>query len=87
MAGWDELEQATPTDVRDVNEKKDELDRLVLRVLGDEDGEKLMDWLRQAIYEQPVALPGSDPSYAFYREGQNSLIRDLEARLIRARKL
>ena len=46
-----------------------------------------MVWLRQAILEQPVALPGSDPSYAFYREGQNSLIRDLEARIIRARKM
>jgi len=32
-------------------------------------------------------LPGSDSSYAYYREGQNSIIRDLEARLIRARKL
>jgi len=32
-------------------------------------------------------LPGSDSSYAFYREGQNSIIRDLEARIIRARKL
>lgn len=87
MAGWDDLEQALPLDVRDVSQAKDDLDRLCLRVLGDEDGQKLMAWLRQAILEQPVALPGSDPSYAFYREGQNSLIRDLEARLIRARKL
>jgi len=87
MAGWDDLEQALPLDVRDVSQARDDLDRLTLRVLGDEDGKKLMDWLRQSILEQPVALPGSDPSYAFYREGQNSLIRDLEARIIRARKL
>jgi hypothetical protein len=46
-----------------------------------------MDWLRQSILEQPVALPGSDSSYAYYREGQNSMVRDLEARLIRARKI
>jgi hypothetical protein len=46
-----------------------------------------MKWLRQAVVEQPVALPGSDPSYAFYREGQNSIVKDLEARLIRARKM
>ena len=87
MAGWDDLEQALPLDVRDVSQARDDLDRLTLRVLGDEDGKKLMDWLRQSVLEQPVALPGSDPSYAFYREGQNSLIRDLEARIIRARKL
>jgi len=87
MAGWDDLEQALPLDIRDVNQKKDDLDRLCLRVLGSEDGKKLMEWLRDAVVEQPVALPGSDPSYAFYREGQNSIVKDLEARLIRARKL
>ena len=86
MAGWDELEQALPLDIRDVAQAKEDIDRLVLRVMGDEDGAKLMLWLRQTILEQPVALPGSDSSSAFYREGQNSIIRDLEARIIRARK-
>ena len=87
MAGWEDLEQALPLDVRDVKQKRDDLDRLCLRVLGNEDGKKLMEWLREAVVEQPVALPGSDPSYAYYREGQNSIVKDLEARLIRARKL
>ena len=84
---WTDLEEGLPLEKGEPNDKRDNHDRLVLRVLGDEDGQKLMDWLRQSIYEQPVALPGSDPSYAYYREGQNSVIKDLEARLIRARKL
>jgi|TARA_R110000823_G_scaffold266201_3_gene386000 hypothetical protein len=87
MAGWEDLEKALPLDIRAVTDKKDDTDRLCLRALGNTDGKELMKWLRQTILEQPVALPGSDPSYAFYREGQNSLIRDLEARIIRARKL
>jgi|TARA_R110000803_G_scaffold166059_1_gene229414 DNA-binding transcriptional ArsR family regulator len=87
MAGWDDLEQPLPLDVRDVKQKRDDTDRLILRVLGNENGKELMKWLRQTILEQSVALPGSDSSYAFYREGQNSIIRDLEARIIRARKL
>jgi hypothetical protein len=87
MAGWEDLEQALPLDIRDVSQAREDLDRLALRVLGDEDGKKLMDWLRQSVLEQPVALPGSDSSYAYYREGQNSIVRDLEARLIRARKI
>ncbi len=87
MAGWEDLEQGLPLDVRDVNQAREDLDRLVLRVLGGDDGKKLMDWLRQSVLEQPVALPGSDSSYAYYREGQNSIVRDLEARLIRARKI
>jgi hypothetical protein len=87
MAGWDDLEQGLPLDIRDVQQARDDIDRLSLRVLGDEDGKKLMEWLRQTVLEQPVALPGSDSSYAYYREGQNSIVRDLEARLIRARKM
>ena len=87
MAGWDDLEQALPLDTRDVQQQRDDIDRLVLRVMGEEDGAKLMLWLRNTVLEQPVALPGSDSSYAYYREGQNSIIRDLEARVIRARKL
>jgi len=87
MAGWDDLDQALPLDIRDVQQQRDDTDRLALKVLGDKDGQKLMQWLRDTVLEQPVALPGSDSSYAYYREGQNSIIRDLEARLIRARKL
>jgi hypothetical protein len=87
MAGWEDLDNPLPLDVRDVKQSRDDLDRLVLRVFGDDDGKKLLEWLRQAILEQPVALPGSDSSYAYYREGQNSIVRDIEARLIRARKL
>jgi hypothetical protein len=87
MAGWEDLDQALPLDIRDVNQKRDDVDRLCLRVLGGEDGEQLIKWLREAVVEQPVALPGSDPSYVYYREGQNSIVKDLEARLIRARKL
>ncbi|MAB53512.1 hypothetical protein [Marinobacter sp.] len=87
MAGWDDLEQALPLEIGDVKDKRDDTDRLCLRVFKTKDGKEMMEWLRQNILEQPVALPGSDSSYAFYREGQNSIIRDLEARIIRARKL
>jgi len=87
MAGWEDLENQLPLDVRDVSQAREDLDRLVLRVLGNEDGQKVMAWLRQTVLEQPVALPGIDSSYAYYREGQNSMVRDLEARLIRARKM
>ena len=38
MAGWEDLEQALPLDVRDVSQAREDLDRLALRVLGDEDG-------------------------------------------------
>lgn len=83
MAGWEDLEHAN-VDIRGSSQSRDDLDRLCLRVLGTEDGKKLVLWLRQSYLEQPVALPGSASDYAFYREGQNSIVRDLEARISRS---
>lgn len=84
--GWEDLEAVTP-DIRDVTTKTDDLNKLCLRVFGDEDGQRLMQWLNEAYLNQPVAVPGSDPSFAFYREGQNAVIRDLIARITKARNL
>lgn len=84
MSGWDDLEAAAPTDVRDASEARDNLDRLTFRVFSNEDGKKLAEWLRAVYLEQPVAVPGSDSAHAFYREGQNSVVRDIEARIKRA---
>ncbi len=85
MAGWDELE-ALPTDVRAVSQLSEDLDKLCAKVLATEDGKKLLAWLRTTLLEQPVAVPGAAADYAFYREGQNSVVRDLEARIKRALK-
>jgi hypothetical protein len=84
--GWEGLQEIT-LDVRDSQQAVEDLNKLCLRVFGTEDGEKLMGWLRASVLEQPVAVPGSDPSFAFYREGQNSIVRDLEARITKARKM
>lgn len=84
--GWEGLQEIT-LDVRDSQQAVEDLNKLCLRVFDTEDGQKLMGWLRSSVLEQPVAVPGSDPSFAFYREGQNSIVRDLEARITKARKM
>ena len=84
--GWEGLQEVL-LDVRESQQAVEDLNKLCLRVLGTEDGQKLMGWLRSSVLEQPVAVPGSDPSFAFYREGQNSIVRDLEARITKARKM
>jgi len=86
LEGWESL-QATNTDIRDVKQAREDLAKLCLRVLDSEEGKKLMAWLRTAHIEHPVAVPGADPSYAFYREGQCSVIRDLEARIKYAKEI
>ena len=79
--GWEGLE-SVKTDIRDEMQRREDLNKLCHRVLAsNEDGKKLMEWLRQTILEHPVAVPGADPSFAFYREGQCSVVRDLENRI------
>jgi len=85
---WEELEAiGETTDSRAVEQKRDDLSRLVLRVFGNEDGQKLLAWMRDMYVNVPIAVPGTDPSHAFFAEGQRNVIRDIEARISQARKL
>ena len=59
----------------------------MLRVFGSEDGQKLLSWMRDMYVNVPIAVPGTDPSHAFFAEGQRNVIRDIEARINQARKL
>lgn len=84
---WDELE-AIMTDIRSpVEQHREDLSRLCLRVFTSEDGQKLLKWLRHMYVEVPVAVPGTDPSHAFFAEGQRTVVRDIEARIQQARNL
>lgn len=85
---WDELEAiGKTTDIREVTQARDDLARLHLRVFGSEDGQKLLQWFRDMYVNVPIAVPGTDPSHAFFAEGQRNVIRDIEARINQARKL
>ena len=85
---WDELDViGQPTDIREVTQQREDLARLCLRVFGTEDGQKLFEWLRAIYVNVPIAVPGTDPSHAFFAEGQRNVVRDIEARINQARKL
>jgi hypothetical protein len=83
---WDELE-AINTDIRPADQQREDLSRLCLRVFTTEDGHKLLEWLRQMYVDVPVAVPGNDPSHAFFAEGQRTVVRDIIARINQARNL
>lgn len=87
MAGWDDLDAIPTPDLRKANQARDDLARLCLKVFSSEDGEKLLEWLRAYYVDVPIAVPGADPSFAFYADGQRSVVRDIEARIQTARKL
>jgi hypothetical protein len=68
-------------------EEIDELDKMYLRAFSTEAGQKVLRQLRMQTIEQPTWYPGEDASHGFAREGQNSLVREIERRIKRARKL
>jgi hypothetical protein len=85
---WDELDAiGQNSDIRDVDQKREDLARLTLRVFSSEDGQKLLQWLKYMYVNVPIAVPGTDPSHAFFAEGQRTVVRDIEVRINTARKL
>ena len=85
---WDEINAIGQTsDIREVDQKREDLARLTLRVFSSEDGQKLLQWLRDMYVNVPIAVPGTDPSYAYFAEGQRTVVRDIEVRINSARKL
>jgi len=85
---WEEIEAiGQATDIREVEQKREDLAKLTLRVFGSEDGQKLLHWLRDMYVNVPIAVPGTDPSHAYFAEGQRTVVRDIEVRINTARKL
>ncbi len=85
--GWEGLRTVEPQTVLSNKDNQDDIDRLYLRVFASEDGQKLHEHLRSLTIEQPTWYPGEDASHGFAREGQNSLVREIERRMERARRL
>lgn len=85
--GWDSL-QSINSDIAEKRQvDKDDIDRLYLRVFASDDGAKLLTHLRSLTIEQPTWYPGEEASHGYAREGQNSLVREIERRMKRARNL
>ena len=85
---WDEINAIGETsDIREVDQKREDLAKLTLRVFSSEDGQKLLQWLRDMYVNVPIAVPGTDPSHAFFAEGQRTVVRDIMVRINTARKL
>ena len=69
-----------------IDRKKEDLDILIARTFSTENGQKVLAWLREAYLENPSWQPGAESSFGFFREGQNSVIRDIEKRIKRIKE-
>lgn len=79
--GWDFF-NVQPVDK---NAPLDDLDILIARTFDSFEGRKVLEWLRATTIEQPAWVPGLDASHGYAREGQNSLVREIERRIKRTK--
>ena len=84
MSGWDDIEGMQQSLQAP---KGSDQDKLCLKVFGTESGQKLLKLLRDQTIEQPSWSPGSDASLGYFMEGRCSLVKEIEARINRARNL
>ena len=84
VEGWDGLRQFQPELTKTTKQDQDDTNRLYLRVFGSDDGQKVLAHLRSLTIEQPTWYPGEDASHGYAREGQNSIVREIERRIEKA---
>lgn len=82
MEGWDFFEPPA----EQTGDHRQDIDILIARTFSTEEGRQVLAWLRQVTIETPAWVPGQEASYGFAREGQNSIVREIERRMERGRK-
>lgn len=83
MSGWEDLEG--DTEAIELDQKHIDINLLIARTFATEEGQKVLSWLRETFLEQPTWQPGAEDSFGHWRSGQNTVIRELEARIKRAK--
>ena len=61
-----------------------ELDKLYQRVFSSNDGKKLLIHLKKTYLDTPTWTPGYDSSFGYFRDGQNTIIREIIIKMKRA---
>ena len=64
-----------------------QMDMLYATVFNTPDGLKVLKHLASTTTDQPCWFPGNDPSHGYFREGQNSLVRQINSRIRRAKNV
>ena len=82
MGGWEGLLDADERPAA-LHTPQHEMDRAYHRVFLSDEGQKVLAHLRHLTVEQPTWVPGAEASHGYAREGQNSIVRDIELRIKR----
>jgi hypothetical protein len=84
--GWAGLQEIS-LDIRDSQQAVEDLNKLCYRLFSTEDGAKFLEWLVKNYVDIPVAIPGTDPSHAFFNEGSRTVVREILWKMNKAKNL
>ena len=77
--GWDGIDDPEMV----FHNEPSEIDKVYMRVFSSEERQKVLNHLRSITIDQPAWTPGSDASFGYSREGQNSIVREIIQRMRR----
>ncbi len=81
--GWDGLDESAMANAA-AGQAQYRLDMTYARAFASEAGQAVLAHLRSLTIEQPAWVPGQHHSQGYMREGQNSIVREIERRIRRA---
>lgn len=77
----------TNTEQLELKEQKDYEENIVfLRAFATPAGKQVLDWMVTHTLESPTWWPTQKPEFGYFREGQNSLVRQLQAKIKQAKQ-
>jgi hypothetical protein len=81
--------EADKSQIEEAAKKAYEIDHLFATVFGTPSGKKVLEWLTLHTLDTPSWWPGIDYNkgiaHGFFREGQNSLVRQIKAKIQNAK--
>jgi len=84
--GWEGVNAHQPPAPSYSETEQADLDKSIAKAFSTAAGKKTLNWLKTSYLEQPCWAPGYSTDFGFYREGQNTLIREIVARIERAKE-
>jgi len=84
--GWEGLRVLDNPSKNETKNKQVEIDKAFARTFETEEGKKVLEFLIHKTLNQPTWVPGGDHSFGYVREGQNSVIREIQQRIERAKQ-
>tara|TARA_A100001011_G_scaffold390765_1_gene474880 strand:- start:1806 stop:2084 length:279 start_codon:yes stop_codon:yes gene_type:complete len=78
--GWEGLDNSNI-----IKNEPSEIDTAFFKAFNTIDGQKVLNYLMHKTTNQPTWTPGNEPSYGYYREGQNSIIKEIQNKINRCK--